>query len=114
MSIAETLAVAEASTMPTPPPVDPRVSQERMAARMAKLRLQGDEAPGRFALIGGLAGAGAMALASAAVASWALAVGAAVGGTAGWILGQRKRAAYRVREQQMASMLDRVERNSPD
>jgi len=88
--------------------------QNRMAARMAQLRLQGDEAPARFALIGAIA---LFALATLFVKEsnlWPLGVGAIVGAVLGWVFGLSRRAAYRRREQHVESMLDRVERNSPE
>ncbi|MBL9205199.1 MAG: hypothetical protein JNN01_08950 [Opitutaceae bacterium] len=98
--------------MPSPQPVNPRASQERMAGRIARLRMQGDEAPMRFGLIGAVVGAGLAAVTPFARAGWTLALGAAVGGLLGWLFGRSRQAIYRRREQQVSSMLDRVERNA--
>ena len=85
-----------------------------MAARMAQLRLKGDEAPTRFALIGAVVLFALATLFAKESNLWPLGVGAVLGAVLGWIFGLNRRAAYRRREQHVESMLDRVDRNSPE
>ena len=78
-----------------------------MIERAARLRLQADEAPMRFTMIGGVIAGAAGALYDREAPLWIMAVAGLAGGFVGWILGYWRRQGLLRRERQILASLDR-------
>lgn len=83
-----------------------------MAARVAQVHLQADEAPARFTLVGLIIGAGLGAIFTDE-SYWPLVIAATLAGFLGMVFGFWRRKNLRIREAQLLKMLETVERNSP-